>query len=376
MYIYIFAFSISCFLIYAKDKVKGKGAKRLFIALAILVPSLLAGLRDQRIGTDVMVYGVERFNSALITDSFGAYFNKYATSILSEPLYLLVTYVMSRLSRDFHSALFVYELITVSFAYLAMRKFVDKNGGSVAFGMLIYYFSLYNYSLNLMRQAIAITILFYAVQFLFDNEKFKFFIFFFIAVGFHSSAVIGLAFVVMYYMLRINKNKPRTVQLFQGAVFFVMMAIAVIAFEKVIIKLVSFGFLRENYLNYIAGGKYAVGGVVSVREIFFNLICILIFVLLYKASARRGQEPLMFMMNSGVVLLLCFAPLMATYLARVGQYFVPLQLISLTSVISCAKKSQQWVYKLVLLVLIVLNWYLVFVVSGSCETVPYQFMRG
>ena len=76
MAVYLIGFAISLILIAATEKKKTS----IFVAasvVALLIPCLIAGLRDQTIGTDVMVYVKQLTQAALMADDLGDYFNSY-----------------------------------------------------------------------------------------------------------------------------------------------------------------------------------------------------------------------------------------------------------------------------------------------------------
>ena len=61
---YLIVFSLSVFLFWLSQKTKGSLCF-ILVACALLIPSLLAGFRDNSVGTDVMVYGYYSFRGAL-----------------------------------------------------------------------------------------------------------------------------------------------------------------------------------------------------------------------------------------------------------------------------------------------------------------------
>lgn len=74
--------------------------------------------------------------------------------------------------------------------YLALRKEYPKVSISVAF--LIFLFSYYTTGFNVVRQMVAVAIVFYGLKFIFNNKLLPYLITILIAFGFHSSATIAL----------------------------------------------------------------------------------------------------------------------------------------------------------------------------------------
>ena len=63
--IYLLLFAISTLLIYIAEKKKYNKYKTLLISFAILIPSVIAGIRNSSVGTDVNVYGIVSYRNAL-----------------------------------------------------------------------------------------------------------------------------------------------------------------------------------------------------------------------------------------------------------------------------------------------------------------------
>lgn len=70
--------------------------------------------------------------------------------------------------------------------------------------MLLYYFSMYNVSLNIMRQTIAVSFVTLAVTYLFDKQYKPYFVLMVIAFAMHSSAILGFGIFPMYLFYKIN----------------------------------------------------------------------------------------------------------------------------------------------------------------------------
>ena len=68
MYYYLICFAFSSFLFWFGERLRLEKIVepiRWFIyGIALLIPSVLAGLRDVTVGTDMLVYGVPVFKSA------------------------------------------------------------------------------------------------------------------------------------------------------------------------------------------------------------------------------------------------------------------------------------------------------------------------
>ena len=95
MVIYIFTFLLSAILFRIYEKHSDKKYAKWIAMIAILIPAILAGCRAEVIGTDVRTYVIRYYEEARYSSSFIDYFGQHITSILSEPLYFLFTYIIA-----------------------------------------------------------------------------------------------------------------------------------------------------------------------------------------------------------------------------------------------------------------------------------------
>lgn len=244
----------------------------------------------------------------------------------------------------------------------------------VWFGMLLYYFTLYNYTLNLMRQSIAFAIVFYASSFLLERKYKTFCAFIALSILFHTSAIVGIALLPMYLLLRQERYISQKKQIFQGLIFVIVLILIVVSMNQIIQRLVSIGLIRETYLLYLSGGKYSVeNGSISLFLILPDLCFIALTIFNYGRLERRKLHPLLFVMISGIVVLSDFIPLFARYMERIGYYFIPLQLVNVDNMSFCISKRSRTIWYILVLVMVSVIWYRKFIVLGYAETYPYRF---
>ena len=216
--------------------------------ISILIPSILAGLRDVSIGTDVTVYVLGDFNIALNTETYA----QYALYIWEkEPGYMLLVFLIAKLFGSVQWLLFFIEFIIMVCIYIGAWKFRDKL--SLPFVLLIYFCVFYNGSYNLVRQAISLSIVFVALSWLFEKRYVKYLVAVLIAMAFHTTAVIALVpfFViwVLYDDYFLEGNRARTLR---GYILILVVVGGCIALPYIISFLVNVGWLHSRYLAYFA----------------------------------------------------------------------------------------------------------------------------
>lgn len=374
--IYIFTFSLSSLLLYIYDKYSAKKYAKWIAVAAILIPAILAGCRAETIGTDVRTYVIKYYEEARSASGFLEYWGDHITSLLSEPLYFLVTYIISLFFEDFHWAMFGYSIITISFMFLGMKRCKEIFDTPIYAGMMVYYLLLYNYSLNLVRQCIAISVVFYAVTFLFTKEYKKFCIICAIAVLFHTSAIVGFVFLPMYLILRQDKDIALFKQIMHGIIFLAGLAFILAFGSRIVLFLIDAGIIRSWYSQYLSGGKYATSS--SVRISLMSMIpqlSYLVLLLLHYifVKSKTQKEKLFFIMNAFMVFLTPYAYLIARFASRVGYYFLPVLAVSLVNLSLCYNKRSKIPLLCMIAAWVFIIWFRESVILGYNDTVPYQF---
>lgn len=195
---YVICAGLSTFLVYISDRIRigrsrqlSQFAKCFFILIAAMIPCILAGLRDNTIGTDTSLYGIHIYNAAS-QNSFMIFMKDQYTSV--EPLFKLWAYIVSIPKSRF---IFFAGLEAACVIPVFVRLIQDYQK-EAWIGVMIYYFWLFGFTLNIMRQSIAIALLFWGSKYIYERNIKKFSIVVLAAMGFHLSAVVGLAIYAMY----------------------------------------------------------------------------------------------------------------------------------------------------------------------------------
>lgn len=372
MFIYLVAFGVSTMMFYLSSTSKRKKRRNFWAVMGILVLAILAGLRDASVGTDVNVYGRQLYMRALNSSGFISYYTSHATSLLSEPGYYLLTYCLSLFFKDYHWGLFVYQLLPLIFVYLGMKRCERLFNTPVWLGMLLYDLMLYNYSLNIIRQCIAVGVVFYGVTFLFEKRYKPYVFLVFLAMAFHTMGIIGFSILPMYLILQQGNSISERKQIEHGAIFIVLLFAILISGSQIVSFLVDQGLLREYYLQYLTGGMFS-GSKTGVpwKVVIGHIIYTLILVLYKQFTDNRGGESLFFIMSSTIVGIASFAVGYIQFIDRLNFFFVPLQIVGLANIYNCNRPKKIYAFLIVGFALVL--WYYSIVMKGSGETIPYKF---
>lgn len=160
----------------------------LFI-IAIFASSILAGVRSFNVGTDTGAYDVF-FQKAVNAPNFITAYNGLFKISDLEPLFIVLTYIVSRVSINYHVYQFVCAAIIngniIMAIYLVRKKY------NMVLCWLTYCLLIYTNSLNIVRQTLALSIDTLAIALLINKHNKTAFCTVCVACFVHKTAIIGL----------------------------------------------------------------------------------------------------------------------------------------------------------------------------------------
>lgn len=372
--IYLIVFAISVLLIRCADKNKNwKKSRRVVRAfltcIAILLPSVLAGVRDYSIGTDVLVYGNAWFDYAVGDFDFKHYVI-WGTSSSIDLIYCIINYVVARFTDNTHWFYFVFSLITTGLIY----KAAEDNNDIVEpyYVMLTYYLLFYNQSLNMLRQSLALAFAACSFSYIRRNQYIRFALCAVLAYLSHRSAIVVVLLLIIY---KIVNSQVRTLG---KALVLTGSLVALFGINSIYSFFVSVGLLTSRYDSYFdvqqRGGFY----------VHLLLLCAPYFVLIYMFIKQRLQDKSIREAISGLKYYLLFSTVVGcvtlkmTYMARIVLYFdimliytVPLITDNLGVTLRLEGKNKN---KSLMVLWMVIYWIIVYAVRNSGETYPFVFM--
>ena len=193
MFPYILTYAASCFFLYigVKCKRSSKTLNYIFVGIALLLPALLAGMRDSSVGTDTVAY-IRYFE--YVKDN-GNHVHNFKYFDLERGFGVFL-YLLSCLTDDVFWMLFLSELFICFFVW----KAIDDNVSDQykVFAMALYYLLFYSFSFNIMRQMMAMSILLFSYRYIKKRKLLKFLICVLIASLLHKSSIIGFALYPIY----------------------------------------------------------------------------------------------------------------------------------------------------------------------------------
>lgn len=358
MLIYFIVFAISTLFAYLAYKTKSKNKKIIYGICAILIPSILAGLRVMGIGTDTLYY----INAAFEFSKMSSSFQQLMKISDIEIIYNLVNYIVSRFTTNINCLYFVLQLIICGFAYLACYK--NRKNCPTWLSYLVFLLLFYNRSLNMCRQTISIVISLLAIQYAIEKKPIKFYLLILLAMGFHRTAIICLPF---YFLVSILKKKESIVY---KIILFLMFLLIFIEYENIMrFIIVDMGILSNRYLYYVSSET---NNLILIESIF--KIAILMIILMFSKSLEKQNDT-----NHIYIYLLILDVLLyhlgiyANYAQRFSYYFgyyIIFMLPQIKNAIS--NKKIATVIGTIIIIGTICYSYAYYEVAGYDETVPYD----
>lgn len=366
---YFAAFTVSALLCLTGEhysKQRNRKLAGLFFALAVLTVSILAGVRDLSIGTDIWTYGEYSFMAARESTNIVQYFR--AQSML-DPVYNLLTYLVSRFADNSHWLYFFIGLFIYSFTMMGILNYKDKISVTVAW--LCFLFLYYGDTLNTMRQFMGIAVAFWGMKYAMEGRYKKYLLITFFAVLCHDTAIISIPIAAVFIILK------KSDKLLIKALIVLAALVCCVFYSYLTGLLVRFGLIDAKYTRYISSGFSLDLNPLILRLPFF--LCILFFYKSFCCRERAGgirklsdpyEGDFLVIMLILEMLISQMRSIMPT-LYRVSFMFGMYRMVAYSRVASAVKKDNRIIITTVLLVYLIVVWVYQNVIQGNNEIYPF-----
>lgn len=347
-----------------------KKKKRKYIIFSFLILFVVSALRKYTIGIDLKLIYARDFTLMAKTsweklDVFRyevgyTYFCKLISYISSNPQCLIV--------------------ITSFIINFSVCRFIYRNSDNVKMSLAIYIcFNIFFMYMNVLRQALAISIILFGMEFFKEKKYIKFGITVVIASLFHTSAILCLFFIVM------DKIKFRRLDIIGSIVIY----LGSLVFYNYIFSFVT--SVLGKYDGYVDKTSQNVGffNFYSFFNIFMILVmCILIYYqLIYKKKKldkncddksnelKSGFSGSLIMQFSIYALIFQSTVLTMNILSRMRHYFFFMLIIGVPKAVNSASKKYKQLLSLGVytLLLIFFVWTSLKTSNTQFGTIPYEF---
>ena len=304
--------------------------------LIFLFLLLLGGLRGLDVGTDTQNY-LEIYE--MLHDEAGTL---YVMSFV-EPFWVLLNKIVIYTFDDYQLVVFLGVFLAITPLFIRVWKSSKSPYAAILFYFLLYY---YFNSYNVVRQMIALSIVFYSYPFWEKGSYKKAVLYTILAMTFHVSAF----FAFLIPLLKKVRMQTSLVICILPVTYF----LGALVMPSIIPQL-PFEGKYETYIETSAANM-------SITRLLLNVFFILLFLL----SRGKGKDIYFKMFFAGVVMynLLTFSPT----LGRCALYFMLSQLIIFSN-LSHYKMNTVFVW--CILLFYGLFYYLTLLSENNCEIVPY-----
>ena len=360
-----------------------KSKKRfLFFSFGLLI--LVAALRSVNIGTDLAAHYAKRY--VQIASYSWSQVPEFAAMSTYELGYCYLTKFLSTICPHVQ----FYIAVTSLFTYGVTARFIYKNSCDVKMSTYIFVMTCtyYNY-MNIVRQAIAISIILLGYEFLKkQTDKVKNYIiyalFVLLASTIHSSAILCLL-LILFKELKFKRK-----DIFIGAVCTV---IFYLLYQQIFGYVLNLFGLSAEYAGYLTKEAESVGHI-NRQSIYMLLTIALAFMIGCITLVLQRRSPVMdstdktnreyllsnnesFLLYTGLLATVCrFMVFRINIINRYSYYFVPFVLLLYPMAIynyklKSNKKIVKWFVYAVLIVYFV--WMTIAYEASFHSTVPYEF---
>lgn len=349
---YLIAFAISTFLVvYGSRK-----STRVFAWIGILIPILVSGLRSY-VGTDYGTY--EAMYQELGSLSLPEYLQSFAELYeIGAYWFASLSYTITNNATLFY---FLFSILTVVFFYMGLQRFGIKNRWLVYFLFLMTVFPM---SFNIMRQTLAMSIMFYAASFIMERRFVKYILLIIFATCFHKTALIALPAYLMSFFIK--KDTRISVRL---AIMTTIFSAGLILLTPVMINILfgSVDFL-DKFVKYNDSDQVSSGVVLIAKLIMF----IFTIVVCIKAEYKKPNAA-MIMILAAIELSLTIAALYSINISRISLYFSLFSIVFYTYVTQVFRsKSLRFLMYIVIVSYAVTYFIVAYYMLNGSEIFPYN----
>lgn len=382
MGIYLGVIISSCFLLWVAETqhMRYSLTRRTVIVIALLIPITIAGLRKIGIGTDTNVYVNLMYEAASNSRSLIDYYNYSVFQVYHyvqinrwEIGFTTLVYAVTKIFQSYQAVLFAVEAVIIVFVYKGIAYL--KKEIPVWFGMLVFYLMFYNATFNVMRQWIAMSILFFGYRYLIENKNAKYIITILASMLFHTSALIGIVVFFLYKYSNNGKERRHFKSLkIDNDLYkvFSVLAIGIIGLAALQTLSGMLSLLGASFSRYVL--VYLRGSVSMMPMQIIRRLPFVFIVLLNWKRLQRENSRVAFYVICSVVMDILISQLgsITDQSGRMAPYFSIYSLI-LYPYILRANRKYRFIMGMGMVLILTMLWFYDYVMNGRGETVPYLF---
>ena len=335
--------------------------KYIFFILAIFIPAIVAALRNAAVGTDYQYY--------LYHISQFAHINSISDFVLLDSNFEIgfniLIFAITRVTDYFPVVVFFIYIFMAFFILLGMQKIISRN--YIYLGYLFYMSAFWLFGYNGLRQAIAVAILFFSIDYIRKRELLPFVVTVLFAMSFHKTAIL---FLPMYYLF--NKNKVKIEKAY------LMISIVGILFIAFFLKQSSSLIGMDNYLNSQYAQISESSQMIAFLKIIQSLVLLFPFFLWRKKLVKIDNTNRLYYNMLYLYMFVQVISFQVTIASRLGFYFEIVTIPLAMQIISYAKVKKKIInlFYMVYIYLYFIVYKFAYIYLGSGHVIPYAFIGG
>lgn len=350
--IYFIIFAIVFVINFVASKTTHKLLKIVLPISSFLILLLFIGLRDN-VGTDYNIYGNTYLTVKNMTwqDIF---------NLRLEPFVGIIYKTLAPIFSDFHWIYFMYGALSLLPIYIANKLYDNKY---LHYSVLAYCVFFLPFSLNGMRQGVAISFAFLCFALLAKKKKLASVISMALSVCFHKTAIIILPYLLISFFDKKEDNRKRKTLLY------ILVTIAISILMMTVLKDFLYENEMEDYGAYLSNMSLAN---ISLSTLFSYIPILLMSYIISKDIIKTPEKISSYSTLFYVGLIFQVVGTSAAYLNRIALYFLP-GLLMICPVFLCSIKNPttRFVVKVLFVVYLVAYFVVQYIVWGRHEIIPY-----
>ena len=336
--------------------------KKWLVLLLSLQMFLILALRAPDLGADLENYaGGYAYIASL---SFGDMLSRLrlvGDAVLTWPYaydsgYVVLNWLVGATGADFHDFLVVVAFLTMLSFGVYIYRYSQQPWLSFCF---LVSFEFYSYAFGILRQTLALAILLFAIPMMEKRQTGRFLLLLFLAFTFHKTAIV---FGALYLLSHLTFNRQMYLAALGTLGVFLMVGPVVIPWAvKLLLALAG----RSGYLDRVAEESSGT----FVIFLFLIGVCIYLFADFQKIEHSPREN----LFLSGFILSIptCMMGLYNVTFGRVNELFLVTLVVLIPNILE-EYEDRRWTLLGQIGLTVFLFGFMVFLLSGSEELVPYR----
>jgi hypothetical protein len=289
---------------------------------------------------------------------------------ITDIAYLLLTFIITKVFKNFHILLFFIEVLIVFPTYKSITNY-GINKKCILISMTFFYLFWYNASLNMIRQSIALSFSLLSISYVNINKPKKSFFFNIIAIGFHKTAlftaVINVIFLIFNNKKISDSKKTKISYLLISGSFFLTCIIYILTYAINNNIMILSG---NHYLYYLKNARFDFSFIDTTIYVYIYVI----FILLKSDTLTTKINYMFFKSLSLCNIILLQIGALIPYGERITFYLLYPLIINILPILISDNNTKKTLYIRTLTLLIFVGyWFFVFAYLGIHSTIPYKF---